>query len=88
MKRDRIGYHEELDHYGIALGGGNMFEWAKDLAKNDKDLVFVLNPEPFVKAGLDPSKLAGGWAYGKVTVKDDKGKLMKLDKLLKPYNLK
>jgi len=86
-RRDRIGYHEELDHYGIALGGGNMFEWAKDLAKNDKDIVFVLDPGPFLKAGLDPAKLSG-WIHGKVTVKDEKGKSVQVDKLLRPYNLK
>ena len=36
-----VGYHEKLDHYGIKLGDGNMFEWAKDMAKNDKDIVFA-----------------------------------------------
>lgn len=38
-QRTRIGYHEKLDHCGIKLGGGSMLEWAKDLSKNDKDLV-------------------------------------------------
>ena len=34
------------------LGNGNMFEWAKDMKTTgmtidqDKDIVFVLNPEP------------------------------------------
>ncbi len=84
--RERIGYHEKLDHYGFALGDGNMVEWAKDMATNDKDLVFVLNPEPLIKAGLDPNKLAG-WVFAKVEIKDANGKAQLVDKLLKPFNL-
>lgn len=84
--RDRVGYHEALDHYGVALGDGNMVEWAKDSTKNDKDLVFVLNPEPLIKAGVDPS-LVKDWAFAKVEVKNDKGEKVEVDKFLKPYNL-
>lgn len=87
LQRDRIGYHEKLDHYGIKLGNGNMFEWAKDMSKNDKDIVFVLNPEPFIAAGVDPSKIQG-WIFAKVETKDDAGKTILVDKLLKPFNLK
>ncbi len=86
-QRARIGYHEKLDHYGIKLGGGNMLEWAKDLGKNDKDLVFVLAPEAFIAAGMDPAKIEG-WAFAKVETKDDSGKTVFVDKLLKAYNLK
>jgi hypothetical protein len=85
-QRTRVGYHEKLDHYGIKLGNGNMFEWAKDMAKNDKDIVWVLNPEPFIAAGLDPAKIQG-WAFAKVEMKDDAGKTVFVDKLLKPFNL-
>ena len=87
FQRPRIGYHEKLDHYGIKLGNGNMFEWAKDMSTNDKDIVFVLNPEPFIAAGIDPSKIEG-WAFAKVEMKDDAGKTVLVDKLLKPFNLK
>jgi hypothetical protein len=86
-QRSRIGYHEKLDHYGIKLGNGNMFEWAKDLSKNDKDIVWVLNPEPFIAAGVDPAKIEG-WAFAKVETKDDAGKTIFVDKLLKPFDLK
>jgi hypothetical protein len=86
-QRSRIGYHEKLDHYGIKLGNGNMFEWAKDMAKNDKDIVWVLNPEPFIAAGVDPAKIRG-WAFAKVETKDDAGKTIFVDKLLKPFDLK
>ncbi len=84
--RDRIGYHEKLDHYGFALGQGNMVEWAKDLATNDKDLVFILDPAPLVAAGVDPAKVAG-WVFAQVEVKDAAGKTVLVDKLLRPYNL-
>lgn len=86
-QRVRVGYHEKLDHYGIKLGNGNMFEWAKDMSTNDKDIVWVLNPEPFIAAGVDPAKIQG-WAFAKVETKDDAGKTIFVDKLLKPFNLK
>ena len=85
--RPIIGYHSQLDHYGIALGDGNMFEWAKDMATNDKDMVFVLNPAPFLAAGLDPAQLTD-WVFGKVTVTDDAGKTVEVDKILRSYDLR
>ena len=86
LSRQTIGYHEKLDHYGIDLGDGNKFEWAKDMSKNDKDIVFVLNPQMFIDAGVDPTKVTG-WAFAKVEMKDDAGKTVQLDKFLKPFNL-
>jgi len=87
LKRGNIGYHMQMDHYGISLGNGNMFEWAKNLAANDKDIVFVLDPEPFIAAGVNPDKI-DGWAFAKVTVDDKNGKPVQVDKILKPFNLK
>jgi hypothetical protein len=86
LNRSIIGYHGELDHYGIDLGNGNMFEWAKNLTANEKDIVFVLNPEPFIAAGADPARI-DGWVFAKVTVDDKNGKPVQVDKLLKPFNL-
>ncbi len=86
LYRDRIGYHTALDHYGVDVGGGNMFEWAKDLSTNDKDIVFMLNPEPLIKAGVDPAKVEG-WVFAKVSVEVD-GKPAEADKFLKPFNIK
>jgi hypothetical protein len=86
-QRARIGYHEKLDHYGIKLGGGNMLEWAKDMSKNDKDIVWVLNPAPLIAAGVDPAKVAG-WVFAKVESKDASGKTVVEDKLLKPFDLR
>ncbi|GBU21473.1 hypothetical protein R80B4_01365 [Fibrobacteres bacterium R8-0-B4] len=85
LNRDAVGYHAALDHYGIKIGGGNMFEWAKNINTNDKGMVFVLNPEPFINAGVTPDKI-DGWAFAKVTVDDENGKPVQVDKILKPFN--
>ncbi len=85
--RKLVGYHEALDHYGLALGDGNMFEWAKDMSRNDKDMVFVLNPEPLLAAGVDPARVRG-WAFAKVEVKDSAGAKVQVDKFLRPYELR
>jgi len=84
--RDTVGYHAALDHYNVNVGGGNLFEWAKDMGKNDKDIVFVLDPAPFIAAGVDPGAVAG-WVFAKVPV-DVNGKPTEVDKLLKPINLR
>lgn len=87
LKRETVGYHEELDHYGVDLGNGNKFEWAKDLGTNDKDIVFVLDPQMFIDAGVNPAKVTG-WVFAKVEVKDAAGKPISVDKFLKPFDLK
>jgi hypothetical protein len=85
LKRNSIGYHLALDHYGVNLGDGNMFEWAKDMSVNDKDMVFVLNPAPFIAAGTDPARIEG-WVFTKVTVDDENGKPIEVDKILMPFD--
>lgn len=87
LKRSSVKYHAELDHYGVDLADGNMFEWAKDMSTNDKDIVFVLNPKVFIDAGVDTAKLKG-WVYAKVPMMDKDGKPIKVDKFLKPFDLK
>jgi hypothetical protein len=83
--RSAVGYHTALDHYNIDFGGGNMFEWAKDISTNDKDVVFVLNPEPLIAAGVDPNAVEG-WSYAAVPVEID-GKATDVFKFLKPFDL-
>lgn len=90
--RDFINYHSALDHYGVKLGDGNMFEWARDLNENtttnenqDKDIVFVLNPEPLIAAGVDPEKVEG-WVYAQVPVEEN-GQMTNVWKFLKPFDL-
>lgn len=86
LNRSVLGYHEKLDHYGIDLGNGNKFEWAKDLSTNDKDIVFVLDPQMLIDAGVDPAKVTG-WVFAKVEMKDAEGKPVSVDKFLKPFDL-
>jgi hypothetical protein len=86
LKRSSIGYHAALDHYGVDLTGGFMFEWAKDMNTNDKDIVFVLNPEPFIAAGADPAKI-NGWVFTTVPTMDSRGRKIEVEKILKPINL-
>ena len=85
--RDSIGYHAALEHYGIDLENGNMFEWAKDISTNDKDIVFVLNPQMFIDAGVNPQEVEG-WVFAKVETMDKDGKKIEVDKFLKPFDLK
>jgi hypothetical protein len=85
LKRGSVGYHGALDHYNVDVGNGNLFEWAKDMGVNDKDIVFVLDPAPFIDAGVDPA-LVRGWVFAKVPVDID-GKPAEVDKFLKPFDL-
>ncbi len=84
--RGSLKYHMAMDHFGIDLMQGNMFEWAKDMTKNDKDIVYILDPKPFLAAGVDPQKVEG-WVFGKVMTMDEKGKEIEVEKFLKPFDL-
>lgn len=86
LKRESVSYHMAFDHYGASLADGNAFEWAKDMSKNDKDIVFVLNPQMFIDAGVDPEKVEG-WAFAKVETMDMSGKKIEVDKFLKPFDI-
>lgn len=85
--RDRIGYHAQLGHYGLSLGGGNLVEWAAEPAKNDKDWVLILDPAFLAAAGADPSRVRG-WTLAKVPVDGPDGKMVEVEKLLLPYDLR
>jgi len=87
LKRDQVKYHAALDHYGVNIGDGNVFEWAKDMGTNDKDIVFVLNPQVFIDAGVNPENV-DGWLFAKVKVDDEDGKPIEVDKFLKPFEIK
>lgn len=85
--RDRIGYHAQLGHYGLSLGGGNLVEWAAEPDKNDKDWVLILDPAFLAAAGVDPSRIRG-WTLAKVPVDGPDGKMIEVEKLLLPYDLR
>lgn len=50
--RSLLGYHKELDHYGITLGSHKV-EWAKDPLTNDKDAVIVLDGSTLESWGVN-----------------------------------
>ena len=86
--RERIGYHFQLGHFGLDLGGGNLLEWARDSIANSLDLVFVLDPEVFLRAGVDKDKV-DGWVFGSVIIHDAaSGRKVEVPKFLKPFNLR
>jgi hypothetical protein len=87
LDRESVGYHAALDHYGVTVGDGSLFEWAKDMSKNDKDIVFVVDPKIFIDAGVDPSKVEG-WVYDKVPLEDSRGRKFTAEKFLRPFNLR
>jgi hypothetical protein len=87
LDRESVGYHAALDHYGVTVAEGNLIEWAKDMSKNDKDLVFVLDPKIFIDAGVDPAKVED-WVYDSVPLEDSRGRKFDAEKFLKPFDLK
>ena len=86
LYRKSIGYHDAMDHFGIDLGNGHKFEWAKDKTKNDKDIVFVVDPQMFIEAGVNPEEVEG-WVYEPVEMMDLRGKMTTENKFLKPFDL-
>lgn len=75
--REVLSYHSALDHYGIELAAGK-FEFAKDYATNDKDIVFILKADMIAEAGADVNSIEG-WVFATM----DDG----MNVLLKPYDL-
>ncbi|MGE5456273.1 MAG: hypothetical protein ACM3O4_04130 [Ignavibacteriales bacterium] len=80
--RDKLDYHNKLGHFGLAIKDGNGFEYAKNMVTNDKDVVIVLNPEVFIKAGVDVNNLDD---YKYIDVEMDNGQ--KVKKLVKVFDL-
>ena len=86
LDRDSVGFHAPLGHYGITVADGFVFEFAEDMSKNDKDIVFVLDPKVFTDAGVTPEKVEG-WAFAKVPLEDEWGRPYEAEKFLKPFDL-
>ncbi|KAF0222289.1 MAG: Uncharacterized protein FD133_1327 [Erysipelotrichaceae bacterium] len=62
--RGLLTYHKELDHYGLKLGV-HKFEWAKTMATNNKDAVFILDGDTLVSWGIDLD-LVSGWSSAEI----------------------
>lgn len=86
QNRDRIEYHSSLGHFLLNLSEQASFEWAQDMQMNDKDIVFALNPDMLMKAGLNPNQVEG-WTYAAVEVMNENGEMVETMKLLKAFQL-
>ena len=86
IQGDLVGYHAALDHYGLSLQDGNVFEWAADVNTNDKDIVFVLNPQTLIDAGTNVEAVEA-WIFAEVEIMQADGTMKMVPKLLKPFDL-
>ena len=86
IQADLVGYHAALDHYGLSLQDGNVFEWAADVNTNDKDIVFVLNPQTLIDAGTNVEAVEA-WIFAEVEIMHADGTMKMVPKLLKPFDL-
>jgi hypothetical protein len=87
--RNAITFHMEADHHAVDFGNGNAFEWANDMITNgatgapqSADMLFVLNPQPLIDAGVDPNNV-DGWNFVTRTMM---GK--SVEKFIKAFDLK
>ena len=83
--RSHLEYHMEHDLFELHLGGGHTFRWAKDPQTNTRGMTFVLNPEPFIEAGLDPDQLEG-WTQADVTMMHGPQRGQTVPRLLRNYS--
>lgn len=81
---DNLKYHEDKQHYVLNLGNTNEAIWTEQLGLNDSDMVFVLDAEPLITAGLDINKLEGsGWLFKEASDIDKTP-----DQIIKTFDLK
>ena len=65
--RKYISFNKATGSYSLSCGEGNTFEWAQDINGAHSDIVFALNPEPLIAAGVDPENVEG-WDYVQVFI--------------------
>jgi hypothetical protein len=84
--RQRIGYHTAGKHYGVMLSDEAMLEWAADAAANAKDWILILDPAFVATAGGNPAAVTG-WLQARIPVDGPDGKMIEVEKLVKPYDI-
>lgn len=85
-KRDALSYCEATGHFSLSLGNKFAFLWAQNLQTNDADLIFALNPAPFLDAGLNP-QLLENWRLTEIETAGERGETVTQAALVKEYNL-
>jgi hypothetical protein len=88
LKQDSelIKYLADEKHYMLMLGDGNSVHFTQTLGSSEEDMEFAFKAEPFIKAGLDVTKLKGSGFNLEVAGKDSMES--KDDELVKWYKLK
>ena len=84
--RGRLGYHAQMGHYGVMLDDYAMVEWAAEATKNDKDWVLIIDPGLVLGAGGNPEAVEG-WILAMVPVDGPDGKMVEVQKLLRPFDI-
>jgi hypothetical protein len=82
--RHALEYHTDKDLFELHLGGGNAFRWAKDWRTNTQGMTFILNPQPFVEAGLELENLEG-WRVADIDIMHGPESSQTVLRLLKNY---
>lgn len=63
-----------------------VFEWAKDIEQGECDVIFTLNAEPLIAAGVQPEKVEG-WEPVQISVEVD-GKIEQVWRFRKSFDLR
>ena len=83
-----IGYHDAGHHYMLHFGDtGNMLMFARDIAAQESGVVFMLNPEPFIEAGVDVHNIEG-WKFGSHETMTIRGQNVMRYFLVKSFDLR
>jgi hypothetical protein len=81
-----VKYHKGMKHYRLLLNDGFEVQWSEKLGLTNADMVFIIDANPLIDAGLDISKLDdSGWIFKKAD-NDEMGNHP--NRLVKIYDLK
>lgn len=59
-----IKYNENSKKYSISLGNGFEAQWTEKVGATESDIIFIINADSLIKAGVDKNKLQGsGWSF-------------------------
>ena len=80
---EKVSYDAKSGYFSFDVGNGNFFRWTKDISGNGMDVIYELNSEPLIEAGLDPNSIEG-WEYTQVKVEME-GTIIDEWKLIKSF---
>ena len=83
--RRRFGYHSFGDHYGIEIGAGNFFMWARDRESNQNTVAFMLSAGMFSESAVKLENIKG-WRVATIDAHEGK-KTVQAKRLVKSYKI-